>query len=290
MKTHILARGLVAAAFSATMVFGTSDASADEREQCASSADRAQQFRDEGKYRRAREQMLSCARDVCPGPIKRDCLEWLTQLDNVAPTIVFAAKDKDQDLVDVKVSMDGTPVVDRLDGKPVPVDVGEHVFRFEYKGAVREEKVVIGAGQKSRNIRVSFGAADTTTPGTPPVAGGDKPKKEEGSLVPALVAGGIGVVALGSFAFFGLSGKGAVDDLEAKQCKPHCSQDEVDSAKSKLLIADVSLGVGIVALGVATYLFVTREKAEPAVSTAAGLNFDMAPLPGGARAAIGARF
>ena len=43
---------------------------ADDREQCATAAEQAQSLRDEGKYRRAREQMLVCARDVCPGPIK----------------------------------------------------------------------------------------------------------------------------------------------------------------------------------------------------------------------------
>jgi hypothetical protein len=66
---------------------------ADEREQCASAADKGQQLRDEGKYRGAREQFLSCAREVCPGPIRKDCSDWLNQVESVAPSIVIAAKE-----------------------------------------------------------------------------------------------------------------------------------------------------------------------------------------------------
>src|SRR5262249_35736087 len=147
-------RGLSALA-TATTILIASSAFADERQECASAADQAQQLRDDGKYRRAREQLLVCARDVCPGPIKRDCLDWLKDLDNLAPTVVFAAKDGNKDLTDVKVSIDGAAVTDHLDGRPVPVDLGEHTFRFEHAGQTQEQKVVIGAGQKGRNITVS---------------------------------------------------------------------------------------------------------------------------------------
>src|SRR6267143_1601275 len=87
-------RRLVAAmAAGATLLVVDAASAQGEREQCANAADQAQQLRDDGKYRRAREQMLICARDVCPGPIKRDCLDWLRQLDDLAPTVVFAAKE-----------------------------------------------------------------------------------------------------------------------------------------------------------------------------------------------------
>src|SRR5881396_758088 len=100
-------RMLAAIAATTSTLLADGAALADDRAECANSADQAQQLRDEGKYRRAREQLLVCARDVCPAPIKRDCLDWLTQLDNVAPTVVFAAKDGTKDLSDVKVFVDG---------------------------------------------------------------------------------------------------------------------------------------------------------------------------------------
>src|SRR5689334_21873446 len=102
------------AAAGVTLLLGETAARADDREQCATAADQAQQLRDDGKYRRAREQLLICARDVCPAPIKRDCLEWLAQVESTAPTVVFGAKDGAKDLSDVKVYVDGAAVTERL--------------------------------------------------------------------------------------------------------------------------------------------------------------------------------
>jgi hypothetical protein len=283
-----------------TAFAGEGVARADDREQCASAADQAQQLRDEGKYRRAREQLIVCARDVCPAPIKRDCLEWLSQVENTAPTVVFGAKDGSKDLSDVKVYVDGAAVTERLDGKPVQMDLGKHTVKFEYQGQTKEEEVIIGAGQKNRNVTVTFGSG---APGPTPPAGPAPAEGGGGSLVPAIVVGGIGVLALGSFAIFGLGGKSDVSDLE-KTCKPHCAQSDVDAAKSKLLIADISLGVGIVALGVATYLVITRPKIEPDVKTGHASNaprplpksgftnvsVDFGALSGGAMGSLGARF
>lgn len=295
-------RHMAAIAATTTLLAVETTAHADEREQCNTAADQAQQLRDEGKYRRAREQLLICARDVCPTPIKRDCLEWLTQVENTAPTVVFGAKDGAKDLSEVKVSVDGALVTDRLDGKPVQMDLGKHTVKFEYQGTSKEEDVVIGAGQKNRNVTVVFGSA-ATAPGPvtpPPSAGGDK----EGSLVPAFVIGGVGIVALGSFAIFGLGGKSAVDDLQ--KCKPNCAEGDVDSARTKLIIADISLGVGVVALGVATYLFLTRPKIDADVKTGrvdtrvlppkprsggvGPVSFDVRGVNGGAMGSLGASF
>lgn len=282
------------AAFAAATIFAGAPAhAADDRETCASAADQAQQLRDEGKYRRAREQMLTCARDVCPAPIKRDCLEWLSSLEQVAPTIVISAKDGASDVTDVKVSMDGTSITERLDGKPFPVDLGEHVFKFEYQGKQKEEKVLIGAGQKVRTISVQFGNPNGGSTGAG--AGSDAPvgdgsEHKPGSIAPSLVFGGIGLVALGSWAFFGLSGTSEVNDMESN-CKPHCAQSDVDAARTKLIIADVSLGVGIVSLGVATYLFFTRPTGNAEIKTGfRSIRFDGGPTRGGAMAGLGGNF
>lgn len=267
------------------LMLGQSGALADEREQCASAADKGQQMRDEGKYRGAREQFLSCAREVCPGPIRKDCSDWLNQVESVAPSVVIAAKENGKDLTDVKVWMDGVSITERLDGKPIPVDIGEHTFKFEYQGQTKEEKVLIGAGQRGRNLSVVFGAGATEKKPVP-----EQPNQTEGSLVPAFVVGGIGIVALGSFAIFGLSGKSEVSDLEST-CKPHCAESDVDKARTKLIIADISLGVGIVALGVATYLVLTRPKIPAEVKTGfKSVRFDGGPTQGGAVGGLSGRF
>jgi hypothetical protein len=276
-------RGTFAAfAAAATLLAVETVARADEREACASAADQAQQLRDDGKYRRAREQLLVCARDLCPAPIKRDCLEWLSSLEAIAPTIVLGAKEGTKDLADVKVSVDGVPVTEKLDGKPMQMDLGKHTFKFEYAGQTKEEDFIIGAGQKNRNVSVTFAVPTAVVAPTVP-----REQPSEGSLVPAIVVGGIGVVALGSFAIFGLGGKSDVDDLQS--CKGHCTEESVDKARTKLIIADISLGVGIVALGVATYMFISRPKVDAGVKTGR-LSFDFGPTTGGAVGSVGARF
>lgn len=268
----------------------TAFAAPDDREQCASAADQAQQLRDEGKYRRAREQLLICARDVCPGPIKSDCGKWLNEVDRDAPTVVFGARDSKGDLSDVKVSMDGNPVQDKLDGKPVLVDSGEHTFKFEAKdGAVKEERVILRAAEKARAIVVTFG--DAKPPIREPIVAKEG---DGGSLVLPIALAGVAVVGIGSFAIFGIIGKGDVDDLQ--KCKPNCPEADVDSARTKLIIADISLGVGVVAGAVAAYLFLTRPKAEAKVGAHNNHHFltsvrlDGGPVVGGAMAGLSAKF
>lgn len=290
MARKALTKGLVAAgALVAVFSASAQDAAAapDDRAECANAAEQAQQMRDEGKYRRAREQMLSCARDTCPGPIKSDCGKWLSELDRDAPTVVFGAKDAKGDLFDVKVSMDGVLIQERLDGKPVLVDAGEHTFRFESKDGTKEERILVRAAEKARPLTVVFGSAAPATGGS---AGGsakerdkDAPEKpaegEGGSIVPAAVVGGIGVLALGSFAIFGITGSSDVDKLQ--DCKPNCREEDVDSARTKLIIADISLGVGIVALGVAAYMFITRPKVDAKVASGSTLRLNAGPVAGG---------
>jgi hypothetical protein len=301
-STRTTWKGMVAAVAVITtmMAEGVAFAGPNEREVCATSAEQAQQLRDEGKYRRAREQMLVCARDVCPGPIKSDCGKWLTELDRDAPTVVFGARDnKGSDVVDVKVSMDGARIQERLDGKPMLVDSGEHTFKFESKdGAVKEERVLVRAAEKARPIIATFGGAATNDKdkSAGELEGGvDTASGGGGSIVPVAIVGGLGVIALGSFAVFGIGGKNDVDGLQ--KCKPTCKEEDVDSARTKLIIADISLGIGVVALGVAAYMFLTRPRHEEAKTQALApqkktswLRLDGGPIAGGGYAGLGGSF
>ena len=281
----------------ATAASGAAYAGPDERAECANAADQAQSLRDEGKYRRAREQMLVCARDVCPGPIKNDCGKWLGEVDRDAPSVVFGARDsKGTDVFDVKVSMDGATIQEKLDGKPVLVDSGEHTFKFESKeGNVKEERVLLRAAEKARLITATFApvAAATAKVGATPDADNGR-SKDNGWIVPVAVAGGVGVVSLALFAGLGLSGQSKVDDLQ--KCKPNCAQDDVDSARTKLIVADVFLGVGVVALGVGAYLFFTRPKGETKAHARderglfRSLRLDAGRTAGGGYAGLGGKF
>jgi len=284
-------------------------ASADEREVCVQAADQAQQLRDEGKYRKAREQMLVCSRDVCPSAVKRDCAQWLTELDASAPSIIVGAREGTQDITTVKLYVDGVLVAEKLDGKPVVVDPGEHTFRYEKVGGPsKEEKLVIRVGEKNRLVNVTFdkssggssggsssgGSSSGGSSSGGSSSGGSSGGDGGGGGVPILtfVLGGVGVVGLAGFATFGILGKGDVDDMKKPLaeggCAPSCSDDRVDSAKRKLLIADISLGVGVAGIAGAVVVYLLRPKAE--VKTTGLKRFDFSPLPGGGAATVGGSF
>jgi hypothetical protein len=283
----------VAAASIVAALGAPATASADEVATCVKASEQGQQLRDDGKYKRAREQFQICTRDVCPSIVRKDCTEWLGALDQSMPSIVISAKDgSGRDLSDVKVTVDGQPFLDKLDGKPASLDPGEHTIRYESPGAPpADERVVMHAGEKNRQITVRLGApppAPAPAP-PPPVPIPESPAKASGGIpTAAIVVGAIGVVGIASFAFFGLTGKSDVSDLRTN-CAPNCEQSKVDAARSKLIVADISLGVGVVALGVATWMILSNSKA-PAQVTTGFHRLDVRPLPGGGVAEIGARF
>jgi hypothetical protein len=283
-------------------------ARADETAACVKASEQAQSLRDEGKYRSAREQLLLCSRDVCPSVVRKDCVTWLADVDAAMPSIVLGAKDGAQDVVDVKVSLDGKPLAEKLDGKPLPMDAGEHTITFERQGRPAvQSKVVLHAGEKNRAISVQLGAEPNAAGGGGARGGGGGTAEQSSSGPPiaGYVVGGIGVVAIGGFAFFGLSGKSDVDNMRSgpNACAPNCDPSKVDAAKAKLLVADISLGVGVVGLGVATYLILTHGKSNEPESAAKPeaeakdarprlrlTSFELTPTRGGGYASFGASF
>src|SRR5262245_48266678 len=99
---------------------------AGEVDTCVDANEKAQRLRDEGKIRAAREQLLICVRDVCPAPVKKDCAEGLEKLEAATSSVVLGAKDpQGRDVVQVKVTIDGQPLTEKLDGRPLVVDPGE---------------------------------------------------------------------------------------------------------------------------------------------------------------------
>jgi hypothetical protein len=259
----------------------TSEARGDETESCIASHEQSQMLRKDGKLRAAREQMINCSRDVCPKLLRKECSGWMSEVDEAIPSVVIEAKGPDgQDLVEMKVTVDGQPLTDKLDGRAVNVDPGVHVFKFEIpKVKPREEKIVIREGQKARKIVVDFSppkpATSATATSTAPIT--EPPPDKVVRPVPTLVyvLGGVGLVALGTSAFFEAKGLGQRSDLDAKGCKPGCPQEDVDAAKQSILIGDILLGAGVVSAGLATVFYFTR----PGVKV--NQEAFVSPVPGG---------
>ncbi|MFS8069891.1 MAG: hypothetical protein ACMG6S_26295 [Byssovorax sp.] len=264
-------------------------ARADEVRACVAASEQAQLRRDEGKLKLAREQMLMCARESCPAPVRKDCAAWLAALDASVPTIVLSAQDEGKhDLFDVDVSLDGVALQNPLDGKAIPVDPGPHTLRFEARGRPPvEERVLVREGEKRRAVSVHLPASPGSGAGSAePGATTAAPRVPMASIV----LGGVGVAALGSFAAFGILGKNQLATLrETCGTTRTCAEADVDAARVKLIVADVSLGVAVASLGVATVLFFTHgAKAKEAAAVARTIV--VTPMPGGGSVGVDLRF
>jgi hypothetical protein len=225
------------------------DPNAAAKTACVAAHEAGQNLRGQKKLRAAREKFVACAKSECPAVLRKECGEQIEQIESISPSLVFEARDEKGDADGaVKVSLDGTVVAERLTGTSVEVEPGEHSVKFERAdGKVIEQKILVAEGEKNRKIVAEYAAPAPPKDDPPP------PPEEKKIPLGSYVAGGVAVVALGSFAVFALTGKSTEDDLAGK-CSPSCTDDEVGSVNRSYLIADVSLGVAAVATIVAVVL------------------------------------
>ncbi|MEO6420602.1 MAG: hypothetical protein ABIP39_14405, partial [Polyangiaceae bacterium] len=71
------------------------DAFAGDTDRCVNAAEQAQRLRRDGHLRSARESLVACARETCPGPVRVDCKQWLGEVDADLPSIVVRALEDD---------------------------------------------------------------------------------------------------------------------------------------------------------------------------------------------------
>ncbi|MGH7294553.1 MAG: hypothetical protein ACRELB_06465, partial [Polyangiaceae bacterium] len=223
---------------------------------------------------------------ACPAAVRSDCTTWLDQVDGEVPSIVVQARDAGgNDLLDVRVLVDGVKVADRLNGLPIEIDPGSHELRFERDGVEPVQKpVVVVAGQKARVVEVQM--APRPTPQGPETSS----SFWKTTPAPVLVLGGVAAAALVSTTVFWIWGRSDYASLRSS-CSPACSPSSIGGVRAKLVAGDVSLGVAVVALGVGAWLELTRGHADaPAPASAALSRLVVQPQPGGGVVGVGGRF
>ena len=260
-----------------------------EPKQCSPFANAAA-LRGEGHLRAARATLQSCVDAAeCNADVRRRCASELQALANEMPSIVFHVHDgKGNDLIDVSVMLDGEPSVPRLNGLAVPVDPGEHQFVFQRgsePSVSRTERVE--AGDKFKPIEVAL----------PPIASDvpeDVPSPAPGAgLQPArLIAGisliGVGVAGVVGFALIGGSARSKEHDLQDRGCKPGCPQGVVDSVSTRYTLSNITGAVGLVSLGVATWVLLSGPSAPK--NPAPSAQVDVVAGPRGGRLLLSAPF
>ena len=231
--------------------------------ECLKGSEEGLRARDRGKLREARRHFVTCAADSCPKALRIDCARWLDDVDASLPTVVFGAKDtRGTDIFDVAVAVDGEQVVGHEQGKAVALDPGPHVVRFDRPaGQQAEVRILLRAGEKNRPILATFEAEKEKAPG--PARASQASPSGGGVPLATILLGAAGVGALGTFGYFAIAGSQEKDRLRST-CSPSCSDDDLGALKTRYLLADVSLGVGLVALGLAAYFWLTDEPRRPA--------------------------
>ena len=221
-------------------------------EACVAAHLTAQRLRRDGRLRAAKESLVACSRSSCPQVLVEECGPWLREVEQTLPTIVFEAVGPDGlDVADARVLIDGEVLVERLDGKAVEVDPGEHVLRYERAGWPSiEQMVLIREGDKGRRVAVRFEKAPA-------------PLQESVSAprpTPLIVYGlaGLGVIGVGLFATMGAVGLSQRNDLDDLGCKPSCATSDVDDVRRAFLVGDIALVTGVAALGAAVVVYLTR--------------------------------
>jgi hypothetical protein len=215
--------------------------------------------------------------------VRKYCADWLAQVEDRIPSVVFRAQSADgADVTDATVTVDGG-AAHAVDGTATRLNPGEHAVHFEHEGDPPVDMhVVLAETEKGRIVSARFAAKAVATPA--PVEAPAPATGGAGISPVAIALAGVGVVGLGAFTYLGLTAKSDLDNLR-QTCAPNCASSDLDAVKQKALFADLSLGVGVVALGAAAWVFLANR---PAPSAAALL--DVRPTPGGAVARVGGRF
>lgn len=235
---------------------------APDRQACASAYTSGQEQRLERRYGMARASFTTCAQPACPPFMQAECTTWLAELDAAQPSVVVSARDaEDKDLRMLSVTIDGRAAPEALEGRAVALDPGAHEVVVETTTGRLTEKLVLREGERLRRVELRAAPASARTGPRAPVA----PAPRKGGDTLAWVFGGVGVAALASFAAFSISGLVLQRDRETT-CAPICPRSDVEAVKLRYLVADVSLGVGVLAAVGFGWVVVARGGPNPQVA------------------------
>lgn len=244
----------------------------DDKQACLSSYASSQKQRNKGALLAARKQLLVCSRNVCPGPVVKDCMEWLTDVDANLSSVVFAVSDASgHDIVNARVTAQQELITDTTDGHAVLLDPGMYEFQIEADGYERAESTVImHQAEKNRMVRVQLKRPPSAAPRKftlkfqpePATVPASAPAVDHPFPVVTTVLAGVALAGVGTFAYLGVRGLNTLH--EARRCQANCRR-TIDSGTRDYVVADIGLGVAIAAAVSAALVYFLVESNEPEV-------------------------
>lgn len=232
-----------------------------DKAECAPAFEQAQRLRQAYRLVEARAALLVCVQEECPSFIKKDCGQWLPEVEHDIPSLSVRVLDRDGcDRPDVAITLDGEPMPGAGGGASLDVDPGTHELLAELDGRKLVQQVVVARGERNRVVALSVGTATTCAKAAPagPPAPAPILEAPRARPVPVLsyILGGVAVGGLAVGGVFGAAGwsqRGELDD-----CRGSCRRRDIDVAQRSFLVSDIGFGVGIVALAAAIVVYLRR--------------------------------
>ena len=275
-------------------------AQAVDQSSCVAAHAEAQVQQRRGALLAAREQLLFCAQKGCPKPILADCAGWLSEVEQSLSSVVFAISDEQgHDLTDVHVTANGNSLASKTDGRALPIDPGIYQLRFEANGFIAsEQSISVRQSEKNRIVRVQMRrdlasvqkpvmVLDETSLKRPSHAERDAPRGHKPIPVASYIFGGVAVVGVGMFTYFGLSELSEVKEKEAldvsnaererqglpiEECAELCERGRRD-----FILTYVGLGVAVAGAAGAVIAYVVSDP-QPAEPSSGRLRLGVTPL------------
>ncbi len=261
-------------AAAATLAWAAPALAAPTPHECAMASEDASSLQKQEKLAAAKDRFLVCADAACPAEIREECGRRITEVTEAMPSIVFQVKDAaGNDVSAVKVAMDGAPLLDQVGPAAVPVDPGNHTFRFETADPTQavEKTFVVRDGEKNRQLAVVLGGAAPAAAATPAPAVESAPEHRRldlsGQRLIAVVAGGVGLVGLGVGAAFGAMTFSQWNNARS-ECTTACApgsqaQNDKSNASTSATLSDVGFIAGGVFVAAAAVLWFTAPSEAP---------------------------
>ncbi len=239
------------------VLFMPRSASADAK-QCVQQNNQGAELRDNHHLLAARDAYRACVAETeCPVMVRSECDAALTDIKTAIPTLLVAVRDdRGHDLPGATLSVDGRSVP--IDGSSLEVDPGPHELIANSGVLSSHLQVMAIESDANRRVELTLQAPKPVEVAAPPPV-----PQAHRSKVPAYVLSGVAALGAASFGYFALSGHAELGQLD--HCKPYCEPDDVKRVRTKYLVADVSLGVSLVALaGAGVWLLTGPREAQRA--------------------------
>lgn len=192
-----------------------------------------------------------------------------------------------------RVVIDGVAIGEGSLGTPMPFDPGPRLVEVKLGALVKFSETVTLNESDTKELVIEFpteAPPPAVGPSDAPPAKPELTPQKSGSALPWII-GGVGVAGLAASGVFLLMKNGKVSELEdacgpsGNQCPPE-KRSTYDDAKTYSALSMVGLGVGVVGVGVAATMLLTKKSAKPS----AGYYLTPAVGPAGGGVAAFGRF